>query len=446
VAERAVDDVEAHRSARPSMSGTSWKIVVVASTLWRDRDFRLVLGGGFVNNVGDWLLVVALPAFVYTETGSGRTTAAIVVIELLVGIVVGPFAGGLVDRWDLRRTIVATNIAQALMLLPLLAVTADRIWPAFVVAAAQGVLREVNDPASFALVPRIVPADQLQVANAANGASASIARLIGSPLGGIAVATGGLPAVVIADGATFVAVAVATCFVRTPTPSLGSDEDGDWRPWSGVRAGWREIRNHRALVGYLQVQTLASLTFAMFPVLFIAFVVDVLEGDEATVGVIRGMAAFGGLVASVAVGWYAKVVAPVRLMAWGYAGLGAVAFVFVNVAELTTALWVFLLLFALSGLPNMTSQVGAVGAAQALCPPPLYGRFQGVASALGSVGAIVGSIAVGVLVDPVGVRTLLNVQATLYVTCGLGTVALIAARVPAARAAAAEPEPTLDTS
>ena len=123
---------------------------LVGTSVWRDRNFRLVLGGGFVNNVGDWLLAVALPAFVYSETRSGRSTAAIVIIELLIGICFGPYGGGLADRWDLRRTIIGTNLLQAVTLLPLLTVTPERIWPAFVVAAAHGLLRAVNDPASFA--------------------------------------------------------------------------------------------------------------------------------------------------------------------------------------------------------------------------------------------------------------------------------------------------------
>lgn len=385
--------------------------------VWGNRDFRLVLVGGLVNNIGDWLLSVALPAYVYTETGSGRATAAIVIIELLVGIAFGAWGGSLVDRWDLRATVVATNLAQAVALLPLLAVTPDRLWPAFVVAGVQGLLQQVNDPASFALVPRIVPAEQLMQANAINSASGSIARLVGSPLGGIAVAVGGLSTVVVVDAITFLTVTVATSLVRRPAP-LVTDEAA---PGVGVREGWRAIRRHHRLVGYLAAQTLANLTFAMFPVLFIAFVVDVLDGDEATVGLIRGTAAFGGLAAAAIIGRRAGATTPMSLMRWGYLGLGAVAFVFVNVSLVTTAVWLFFALFALSGLPNMSSHIGATGTAQTLCPPELLGRLQGVGSALGAVGAITGSAAIAVLLDPVGVRPLLNVQAGLYVMCGVLT-------------------------
>jgi predicted MFS family arabinose efflux permease len=399
-------------------------------SVWRNRDFLLVLGGGLVNNIGDWLLAVALPAFVYTETGSGRSTAAIIIIELLIGIVFGPYGGSLADRWDLRRTIIVTNFLQAVALVPLLTVTSERIWPAFVVAAAQGLLAQVNDPASFAMVPRIVPAGQLLEANAANTAASAIARLIGSPLGGIAVVLGGLDAVVVIDAVTFLAVAVATWFVQTPTASLSGGDAGDDRPRASVRDGWRQIRGHTGLPGYIGVETLASLTFAMFPVLFIAFVIDVLDGDEATVGIIRGMAAFGGLASSILVGRFAKQVDPTRLMMWGYSGLGAVALVFVNITTVTTALWVYLVLFALSGLPNMTSQVGATTTAQRLCPSAVLGRLQGLTSASTAAGAIVGSVAVALLIDQIDTKTLLNVQAVLYISCGVATYIAIIKRLP----------------
>ena len=133
------------------------------------------------------------------------------------------------------------------------------------------------------------------------------------------------------DAITFLTVAIATALVRTPTPSLatlGAEADSGG---TSVRAGVREVRRHAGLTGYLGAQTLASLTFAMFPVLFIAFVVDVLEGDEATVGIIRGMAAFGGIAAAIIVGRLGNRTDPPHLMMWGYIGLGAVALVFVNI-------------------------------------------------------------------------------------------------------------------
>ncbi len=231
------------------------------------------------------------------------------------------------------------------------------------------------------------------------------------------------------DAITFLAVAGATTLVRTPTASLATGDGDSDGTEASVRAGLRELRLHAGLKGYLGAETLAALTFAMFPVLFIAFVVDVLSGDEATVGIIRGSAAFGGIGAAVIVGRLGDRANPTRLMMWGYLGLGAVAFVFVNITAITTSLWVFLLLFALSGLPNITSQVGSTTTAQRLCPPAALGRLQGLLSASMSSGAIVGSVAVGLLVDNVDVKALLNAQAILFVLSGVVTYVGVIRRI-----------------
>ena len=403
-------------------------------SIWQNRDFRLVLGGGLVNNIGDWLLAVALPIFVFTESGSGRNAAAVFLVELIVGVFLGPYGGSLADRWNLRKTIIATNLLQAVTLLPLLAVTRDLLWPAFAVAAAQAILQQVNDPASFALVPRMVSEDQLVQANAANSTASSIARLVGAPLGGIAIGLGGLTTVVVVDAGTFVAVAIATAFVRTPTGSLsrhsttdGTDGEEDQR--ASVAAGWKEIHGHPELTGYLVVQSLAQLAFAMFPVLFIKFVAAELHGGGAEMGIIRGCAAFGGLAASALVLRLTKQARPEALMMWGFLSFAVVAAVFINAPFVTRAVWVYLLLFALSGLPNATSQIGTSATAQHLCPPQVLGRLSGIASASGAVGAAIGTIAAGLLVDHVWIIPLFNAQAVCYLLCGIATYVLIIRRL-----------------
>ena len=69
--------------------------MVSDGSIWQNRDFRLVLFGGLINNIGDWVLAVALPIFVFTESGSGRNAAAVFLVELVVGVFLGPYGGSL---------------------------------------------------------------------------------------------------------------------------------------------------------------------------------------------------------------------------------------------------------------------------------------------------------------------------------------------------------------
>jgi MFS family permease len=407
-------------------------VTSAVESVWRNGDFRLVWSGALVNNIGDWLLLVALPVFVFTETGSGTATAALVVIDVAISIVLGPLGGSLVDRWNLRLTLIATNVLQGVTLLPLLAVNSDRVWPAFVVAAAQGMLRQVNDPASMALLPRVVDESQLVSANAASAAANWIARLIGSPAGGIVVAVGGLSTVVIVDALTFVIGAATVWAVRTPTPSLVAKSDVDAAERTGsVRDGLRQIRSAPPLTAYVIVQALASLSFGMFPVVFIAFVVEELDGGGSEVGIIRGAAALGGIAASVAISRWAKEVRPWLMMMWGYLGFAVIGATFANASYVTHAVWLFVILFALSGFPNSSQAIGSATTAQRLCPPEVLGRLYGVLSATSAVGTAIGALGTGVLVERVGPVHLFDAQACVYLLCGVVTWLTIVRRAPA---------------
>jgi predicted MFS family arabinose efflux permease len=302
----------------------------------------------------------------------------------------------------------------------LFSVNSDRIWPAFVVAGAQAAIAQVNNPAGFALYPRVVRQDQLVQANAYASTGGSIARLVGSPLGGIVVATGGLTAVAFVDAATFLVGAGSAVLIQKDaaaplTRDAGSESERD----SSVRAGVAAVRARPAVVALLVVETISRVAFAAFPVIFIVFVSDELSGDGADIGLIRGMSAFGGIVAALVIARRASRFPPARLMVAGYAAFFVIGLLFVNAPPITDALWVYLILFGLTGFPNVTSQVGQRSTMQLLCPPEVLGRLSGLSAAVGAIGAGIGAGAAALLIDHLPVRVLFNAQTTCMALCAL---------------------------
>ena len=154
----------------------------------------LLLGG---------LTAFALPLFALSATGSPLGASTVFIVELVPMLVAGSFLGVLVDRWDHRRTMIVVALLQGVLLLPLLAASADRMWIVYTVAAVESLLGAVINPARRALVPSLVEPGQLGRANGLIAVSDNIARLVGSPLGGLAFALWGLPGVVLVDAATF---------------------------------------------------------------------------------------------------------------------------------------------------------------------------------------------------------------------------------------------------
>ena len=278
--------------------------------LLRRRDFGLLWAGGLISETGDWFLLVGLPVWVFQLTGSSLVTATVFLVGLLPSLVVGPLAGVLVDRWDRRRTLVAVSLAQAAFLLPLLAVDGrDRLWVVYLVMAVEAVLAQLNDPARNALVPSLVARDDLVGANALIGLNGNLARLVGSPLGGVLVEVAGLPGLVIGDAVSFLLGAALhrpgppaqASWRRAPegeptarpigrrrlsTAAARPSRAGVVREWvDGLRV---TVRDHGLRWG-LVVNGMAGVAQGIFTVLFVLFVT---EGAGRGRG--RGRAAPGG--------------------------------------------------------------------------------------------------------------------------------------------------------
>jgi MFS family permease len=417
--------------------------------LLRRRDFGLLWAGGLISETGDWFLLVGLPFWVLQETGSSLVTASVFLVGLLSGLVAGPLAGVLVDRWDRRRTLVAVSLAEAAFLLPLLAVDGrDRLWIVYLVIAVEATLAQLNDPARNALVPTLVPKDDLVGANALIGLNTSVARLAGSPLGGILVEVAGLPGLVIGDAASFLLGAALIGLVRpvgvgrqgmvggpgTMDPAVSLDPAPAAEP-RGVMGEWvdglRVVAGDRELVWGLVVNGLAAVAQGIFTVLFVLFVTRVLGGDGADVGLLRGVQAIGGLLGGVVVVGLARRLEPGRLLGVSLLVFAVIDLAMWNAPLVTTSQWLYLGLFVAAGVPGIGFLTGLTALVQERTEDAYLGRvFATYYGAFNGLMAL-GMLLAGLLGDTVGVVPVLNGQAGLYLLAGVVAVATLGRARPA---------------
>src|ERR1700681_760842 len=150
----------------------------------RRRNFALVWIGGLASLTGDWALSAGLPLVVYQMTGStlalGLTAIANSVPRLLLGSVAGVF----VDRWDRRKTMLVADLLLGLVLLPMLLVTSvERLWLLVLCVIVESSIVQFYKPDEGALLPQLVPPEDLVAANALNSLNMNVARLVGPVIG-----------------------------------------------------------------------------------------------------------------------------------------------------------------------------------------------------------------------------------------------------------------------
>ena len=404
----------------------------------RRRPFALLWSAGLVSDLGDWMLLIGLPVFVFQLTGSALTTSTVFVAELVPALLVGQAGGVFVDRWDRRRILVVAGLLQAVLLLPLLAVSsASDLWIVYLVAGAESALARVCGPATAALIPSLVARDELQAANAANAVSSNIARLVGSPLGGLAVQLLGLGGIVLVDAATFVAAALLVAMVRVPggTTTDPDREDHGATPVPGpaprvtLLADWidglRTIARLPTLRAAIAIGAASQVAQGIFVVLFVVFVLDVLGADGAAVGLIRGVQAIGGVAAGVLIGSIGARVGNRALVGWGFIAFGLISLATWNASRVTDAVPVYVILFMIVGIPAVATSVGLQSIIQTVTPPTHLGRVFAAFEAGAGLLQVVGVVIAGALTDLIGVLPILNVQASIYVMCGFAALLLL---------------------
>ena len=125
------------------------------ASLRQSRNYRLYFGGQAVSLAGTWMQTVAQGWLVLQLTGSSTLLGLVTACQFLPVTFLGPFGGVIVDRFDTRRLLIATQAAAGLLatLLGVLTVTgAVQLWLVFVVAVGLGMVAVVDPPARLTIV------------------------------------------------------------------------------------------------------------------------------------------------------------------------------------------------------------------------------------------------------------------------------------------------------
>ena len=399
-------------------------------TTLRQYNFSLLWSAGLISMIGDWMLLIALPIYVYKLTGSALATSTMFIAEMIPSLLLGSVAGVFVDRWNRKRIMVITNLLLAPGLLPLLLVhSTDWLWVVYVVAFVESILAQFFTPAESALLPLLVSEEHLGPANSLNSLNRNIARLVGPPLGGIVAGLLGLPGITLIDAASFLIAGglIALIVVKSrPTQeasTLVSTTAERQHPIVAVWYEWLEglglIKKERLVSIMFVLFAVTSLGEGVFGVLFVVFVYRILHGGALQLGWLMGAQAVGGLVGSVLVGYVFKFLSPSRLIGISAVLFGLIDLMIFNYPAFFPGFTLAVILFVLVGIPGTGAMTSSYTLLQTAVTDEYRGRIFGAIGTTGALFMLSGTILAGFLGDHLGVVTILNTQGAVYVLAGV---------------------------
>lgn len=390
-------------------------------TTLRNRNFFLLWSGGLISMIGNWMLMAALPFYVYQLTGSALATSGLLMAYLAPGMLFGSVAGVFVDRWDRKRVLVFGNFVQAAIIPLLLLVEANGwIWLIYVVAFAESTVSQFLAPAENALLPQLVDEEHLVSANSLNALNDNLARIVGAALGGILLGTIGFNNVVLFDALSFATAAVLIAFVIAPQAKTAVAEAAAgvsrwlqvWQEWlSGLRLVAQDdiLRNLFIVIG------IALFGDAILSALLAVFAQDVAGFSATEYGWLLTARGIGGIVGAVVIAQLGPKLSKSVLIAGGLIISGLAILVMVTVPTLPVVVG----LMVLGGPAFMGWIISIQTTLQQATSDDFRGRVFGVYGTTSTVLMFVGAGLAGVFADAAGTSWLMAAAALIYVLSGL---------------------------
>lgn len=267
------------------------------------RKFIALAIGLLVSILGSAFTGLAMGAWVFQHTGSATQYGITLVINLLPGILFGPIAGALVDRWNRRTILVFCELVSAVTILGLALLYEAGVlvpWHIFVAVGIQSLVRAMQLPALSAVVILLAPKEQASRANGFVMLAQALGNTVGFAAGGVLLVAVELGGVLLIDFATFLVNIAILTFVKVPRPKrsqAGAEAEGKGL-LEEIRVGWRVLGNRRALRALLMFSAALNLSLGFADAMLTPLVLSF--ASAAALGLVIGSMGVGTIGGSTA--------------------------------------------------------------------------------------------------------------------------------------------------
>lgn len=386
-------------------------------TIYRNRNFTVLLSGQLLSMVGNNLFAIALPWYVYTLTGSKGDLAWTGIAQTLPSIL-GLFAGVFVDRSRKRVTMMTSDTLRAVLSAALVSIVMLRqpFWTVLIVILLLQAIGTFFNPAAGALLPMIVSEDELPAAAGVQQSSTAVAQLVGTLSGGALLAALGSALLFACDGVSFLISTVSVLLVRAPEDKRR--RGGEHRQHSFLKEwidGVMMFRRSKFLLLMLLSAVIANFGLAPFEIALTAWVKGPLHGNAFHLGLLFAAFFVGIICGGLLLGVLRRRIPLRTILLFGFLGIGVMTMAiglyanFVYDFALIVGMGLFL------GAMN-----GSIDASFAtLIPAHLRGRAFATLGALVTLAMPLGMAFAGVMMVHTSIHILFLVIGALTIVSGL---------------------------
>lgn len=303
---RRAHDPEADEATDAILDGDRVLRAGTAQAALRHRDFRFVWGGTFASNIGTWMQNVLLGAFAYELTHDAGFVGLLYFAQLGPLLFLAPLGGVIADAVDRRRYLVLMQLLQLVLsfgLAGLAAVDDPSETALFFCVLAIGIANALSAPALGAILPTLVPREDLPGAVSLQSVQMNLSRVVGPAIGAPLYTAFGAAPVFAINAVTYLfavgGLLIAHYDARNPAPMDGSPVE---KLLSGFRVARRDPLIRRVLV--------TMTTFSFFSLMFVGLMPEIaatnldIAPKSVAYGILYALFGLGAALGAITVGTY----------------------------------------------------------------------------------------------------------------------------------------------
>jgi MFS family permease len=266
------------------------------------QKFYIIWIGQLISLLGSQLTVFGISVWIFQKTGDAVPFATAAVIFQLVGVLLAPFAGSIVDRFPRKPLVILSDSFAAVFtfaLFWLLRTDSLQLWQIYGVILGLAIADTLQRPAKTALIALLLPKEEYTRAAGLEQASEGLGPLLSPVIAGVLSVTIGLSGIVMIDILTFGIAILCILIVSVPELTQAERHDNQQKDWRqdltiGFQFLWQEKGLFVLLCYFSFVNFLLTGTSNLFGPFFLS------QGGADHLGLMQTIAGLGILVGSLA--------------------------------------------------------------------------------------------------------------------------------------------------
>lgn len=269
--------------------------------LYELKDFLILWSTQCISQLGSSITAFALTLWLYGETGSSLSTAALTICSYAPYVLMSIFAGALTDRFDKKKTMLCCDVfAVFCTIVTLILFRTNRlmVWHLYLLNAVSGLMNTVQQPASEVAMTLIIPEKEYQRTSGLRSLTRSLVSILNPLIATALYALVGLDGVIVVDIASFAIAFVALAFfIQIPESKREQKES----VLTLAKEGLVFLKETPMIMTLILFMSGVNLVASAFDATLPGYVIPNPKGGQAVLGIVTSCAGVAMIIGSLIV-------------------------------------------------------------------------------------------------------------------------------------------------